>query len=111
MKSLKTRVSAVERRLGGPGTRLAYSHSQLVEAAWLLIHGMSDVEAWKAVGPPEDVLGPGQRSHAELVAEAQQEFNRREAANVVRNGAPAPARTAGNDPGQGAPSRPWSRQG
>ncbi len=69
-KTLDARLNAAERILGGPGSRLAYSHAQWVRVGELVRAGVPVSEVWERIGPPEQVLAAGRPSHAELIAEA-----------------------------------------
>jgi hypothetical protein len=81
---LESRIARLERELGGPGSRVAYSHAQLVALAWARLDGATPDEAVELVGLPEDVLAPGEKSYAEIAEAAA----RRTLAHAA---APAPA--------------------
>ncbi len=71
MKTVESRVTSIERELNAPpGSRLEYSHAQIVKLIEFIRDGVPEAEAWQQVGPPSAVVKPGEKSFAELVLEA-----------------------------------------
>lgn len=97
------RLRAIERELNAPpGSRLAYSHAQLVKVAELVRDGVAEAEAWKQVGPPSAVVKPGEKSHAELIVEVLSRGppEARHLVEATDHGAPARLMRAADDQGE-----------
>lgn len=95
MANLESRLARLERRVGvAEGQRRAYSHAQLVVmVAYLNEHDDQEPENWAdVVGIPSDVLGPGQKSHCDLVMESVLRFG------GVAGAASSPAEAAEQEP-------------
>ena len=90
--SIASRLRALEKQVGAEqDIRRAFTHAQLVrrahlECTWRKAHPGEEptpelVTEWEVeVGPPEAVLGPGEKSAGELITECITAAREREAA-------------------------------